>query len=512
MKYKRLLAGMMSLVMLCSMVSTPVYALDEAGTSASLTTEAPAETPAPTEAPAETPAPTEAPAETPAPTEVPAETPAPTEAPVETPAPAEAPVETPAPAEAPAAAPATQSLPDSNQGSFAEVAEGYYGETGTLSVGQISAAWTALSQNENVKAGSSLQMELTWTLEAAATYSYTSHPEALFETYDNTVITLQLPDNVTIANPDSLVGQLSNVTKIENPEGNLWLLYLEPTIQAQSASDGAILLPLQVEGNGTLPIGTELNFDDSLVRLTTSFTIVDRSSGQPVQTQQTFTKIVDNHMPADKFISTDDVWGIDKQNLGDYVVDEDAGTVTLQFELQVGLKSADGKSIIDNPNSYGREGRAPFDENGAALTEIPVLKDHNGQDIQPQSLTVTPSFGSGEPITVTGTNQVALPVDTCGNHADQIGLPVDANAPYWSSYTVTLVYNYDDLASDYNQDGGPLQVDNTATLYYTLAGGEQDQSSASARQELPFDENGAALTVGKYLVDEIGRASCRERV
>ena len=69
--------------------------------------------------------------------------------------------------------------PESGTGADTEgyktVAEQYYGENGTATLGTLATSWEDDAQE--VKAGGTVNLQISWTLAQAATYSYTSHQE-----------------------------------------------------------------------------------------------------------------------------------------------------------------------------------------------------------------------------------------------------------------------------------------------------------------------------------------------
>lgn len=396
MKAKRLLAGLMSLAMLCSVASTPIYALEESVEVANAPTQsepvpeeqAPAEeSPAPeatpvaeeSAAPEETPVPEATPvAEEPAASEatpVAEETPAPEATPVaeEPAAPEAAPVaeETPAPTATPvptaeateetmSRAPANQALAAPRSGednaSFADVVEDYYGDDAEnpLPVGNVTLQWSSASTSgDELRAGNTVSMVIDFVLNAAATYNYTSYEQPLFDSYDDTTITLTLPEHVTIDTDEA--GTLDNVTGIEDLGNQTWKLTLTETLPADSSFMGTLLLPLLVEGNGVLPVGTLLDFSGCTVTMDTAFTIMDRTNPAAETPYKTFGKtITGTNNLTDKTLVTDDRWGIQKtpgraedDASGAVTVSEDKSTVTASFFLKVGLLTDD----MVNPNN-----------------------------------------------------------------------------------------------------------------------------------------------------------------
>lgn len=162
---------------------------------------------------------------------------------------------------------------------FLEAAEKNYGEDGKIKqVGTLDASWAVPDLSE-VKAGEQVILKLEWKLEAAATYIYTAKPEPLFDRYENTTITLTLPEGVEIV--EGVEGSLSNVKEIRH-EGTRWTLVLDnENTSVASAQGGEINVPLNMGRNGQRPIGESLDFSRDVLNavLQTEFTIMDRGIG-----------------------------------------------------------------------------------------------------------------------------------------------------------------------------------------------------------------------------------------
>ncbi len=360
---------------------------------------------------------------------------------------------------------------------FLEAAEGYYGAGGSVTVGTLEASWDSASGGGTVKAGQQLNLMLSWVLNPAATYEYTTHAEPLFDVYEYTSIQITLPDGVSIL--EGIEGALNNVVLIQQT-GNTWTLMLSPNLDAGSSIGGTITVPLKVEGNGERGVGEVLDFSTGALdaSLYTQFTIMDRTGGTDVSSGKSYAKIITGTGNLEtKTTVTDDVWGISKEAKS-AVPSGDKTTVTVTFELEVGLVDDRG-TIINNRGEYERVGRVPFVDGSVTLTEIPAVDDRDGQPISAKSITVTPQFGTREPIKVTDAGAIRLPVDTCDGKQELDD--VASSAPYLSTYTVEVVYDYDDFIANYHdQNQGKLNVINTATLNYQLKGQEAKTDEASA--------------------------------
>ena len=536
MKAKRLLAGLMSLAMLFSVASTPIYALEDGtdtGTAPAQSEPAPEENPVPEESPApeDSPVPEEPsePEGTPVPEETPTpqeETPEPetTPTPETTPEPEITPVpeNTPVPAQTPTPAgngkenepaPALTNrllvaprVGEANS-SFADVAEGYYGDNAQnpLPVGNVSMTWSSVATTgDELRAGNAVSLVIDFVLNASATYNYTSYEDSLFDYYDNTTITLTLPEHVSIDLDEA--SALENVNNIENLGNRTWRVTLTEQLPANSSFMGTVVLPLLVEGNGALPVGTLLDFETCTLTMETSFTVMDRTNPADIKPYKTYYKTINGTSTlTNKTLVTDDVWGIQKipgrsedDASGAVVVSADKSTVTASFFLKVGLLTND--AVNTNSGTYERPGRVPL-EGELMLTETPFVLDRDGEPLQPRSITVTPQFGEGTPLTFTSGEPMALPLRTCSD--SPVALNVDGNAPYLSTYVVEVVYDYDPfIANYYEENQSKLTIENTAAITYQLKGeGTTRTDESQAQVEAGEVTRPAALQLQKYLLN-----------
>lgn len=397
--------------------------------------------------------------------------------------------------------------PESGTGADTEgyktVAEQYYGENGTATLGTLATSWEGDSQT--IKAGDTVNLQISWTLAQAATYSYTSHQEPLFDTYDNTKILLTLPEGVNII--EGVSGSLQNVDEVIAPSdgSNVWTLVLNDKLDAKSSPNGMITVPLRVDGNGERGIGEDLDFSVPAV-LETSFTIMDRMDpGNHKPSDLSYDKSITANVLPDKVTGTDDRWLIEKSAVS-AVPNGDKSKVTVTFELTVGLDDGTGNNAIsDNAATYGRPGRVPFDGN-VTLTELPEVLNREGETITAESITITPEFGAKTPISVeVGSGApVTIPLDTCEGKGIE-NTTVAASAPYWSKYTVEVVYPYADfIANYYDEKQDKLNVTNDVTLTYTLKGGSAAEASDSASIEAGEVTQPARITINKYILDISG--------
>ena len=382
---------------------------------------------------------------------------------------------------------------------FLEAAERYYGAGGSVTVGTLEASWDSASEGGTVKAGQQLNLMLSWVLNPAATYEYTTQAEPLFDVYEYTSIQITLPDGVSIL--EGIEGTLNNVVLIQQ-SGNTWTLMLSPNLDARSGSSGTMTVPLKIEGNGVRSAGEVLDFSTGALNasLYTQFTIMDRTGGTDIASDKSYAKTITGTGDLEtKTTVTDDVWGISKKAIS-AVPSSDKTTVTVTFELEVGLVDGNG-DIINNPGEYDRVGRVPFVDGSVTLAEVPAVFDREERAITANSITLTPQFGTKEPIEVTGTGAFQLPVDTCAGKQELAN--VASSAPYLSTYTVEVVYDYDDyfIANYYDQNQDKLDVNNTATLNYQLKGQQPGNDQATASIPVGEVTQPAGINISKYIVE-----------
>ena len=174
--------------------------------------------------------------------------------------------------------------------------------------------------------------------------------------------------------------------------------------------------------------------------------------------------------PENLIATSDDTWGIEKSFLQNDVKFED-GKVTVPFELKVGLTDKDGK-VLSDASAYNVHGRAPFENNTISITETLAVQNKEGEDLTPESVTITPQFGEDpQAVSVTNGGTAELPirmekVDT--DTYQESDTPKEA--PYYSTYRVEAVYDAEDFIDQYyEEDQDKLEVTNTANLSCLLA-------------------------------------------
>lgn len=164
-----------------------------------------------------------------------------------------------------------------------------------------------------MKAGQRVNLRVEWVLNPAATYSYTDHQQPLFDSYENTKISLTLPEGVSIV--EGIAGTMQNVVDVLPPsDGNsAWTLLLNTPLDASFGKDGLIVVPLHIDGNGERPVGQTLDFSTP-ASMETQFTIMDRMNPTEPKPAKTYVKTIQSAENLEtKITSTDDVWGIQKK-------------------------------------------------------------------------------------------------------------------------------------------------------------------------------------------------------
>ncbi len=405
---------------------------------------------------------------------------------------------------------------------YLEAAKQYYGDPETGVGGTMETASVTIRRRGNdseVKAGETLSFVVDYKLTAAVYYNYGEKNEPLFDTYDNTKIILHLPDGLSI-DTDTSDGLNNVVDRIEEPEkdsqgtpvNNDWTLYLSEKIDASSDKPGSFKLNLKVEGNGSLEANHEFDFMNvknaqgekvAPVEIQTSFTILDRTGAGGEEPVYNVSKGTESELQS-VTTTTDDSWKIVKRAIT-AVANPDKTSVTVTFALSIGLDNGAG-GVVSNPETYDRVGRVPFasEDGKITLTETPSVNDRDGKAINAESITIIPDFDKGNPISAQTGQPIQIPVNTCNNiqKADGSALSnVAGTAPYYSTYTVEIVYPYEKFIAHYaDEKQGLLTVYNTAKINYQLAGEEPEEALATARKEAGEITAPAKLIIGKNIL------------
>lgn len=406
-----------------------------------------------------------------------------------------------------------------NNVTYLQQAELYYGENATnpLETATVNVKYVSgVGENNTVLAGDTIQIEIGYTFHQAGLYNYGEQAQPLFDSYENSYIDLKLPEGLTL-NKNSeynsnVIKKIVLPTDDDAPEKfkgtNTYRLYFDDSIGSNAISDqnGAFLLNVKVEGNGTLGVGHVFEYPDDYLSIHTEFTIRDRNNtgqGERLYTKNIETK---EKQLANLNSKTNDQWLIKKTVPTDEAkrirFDKKNNEVTLIYNLQFGLDN--NGIILTNTGDYGRNGRVPFDT--VTLREIPTLTNRDGKPVETKSITITPDFGEKKEIEVSKNGIVDLPVDTVKGH-NGVGNSVDEDAPYLSEYMVEIVYPYDVFVAEYsdeNQD--ELINNNTVQVEYKLKG-ENDSRTTESEAQITYGEvtKPAQLTIGKKIVSYDGQ-------
>lgn len=363
--------------------------------------------------------------------------------------------------------------------SLQELIEAYYGseDGSTPATDPQEAASVNLTRsdgsNTEVLAGDTISLRVEYYFSPAPTYNYGNSPESIYDTYNGSTITITLPEGMSISKDDNVnIPGIEYFDEPENPkEDNTYTFHLSAaSLPAESGTTGSFILNVRIDGNGTLPVGSEFDFADDMASVSTSFDIMDKSGSSAEVERKVSQTNTSESAPATLTAVTNDSWVIDKefQEAGSPYMENGEEKVKVTFSLAVGLDSGNGTASSTSSN-YAVHGRAPFAENSVSLTETPAVEDREGTPITADRITIIPDFDKDHPITVSSAGDtVALPMDTCEGR-NLAG--VAESAPYYSTYTVEIVYPYEKFVAEYydeNQD--LLTVENTAVLNYQIAG------------------------------------------
>ena len=380
-----------------------------------------------------------------------------------------------------------------------------------------------------VYAGDQLTYTVTYNTDPAPIYDYAAGPQPLFDQYNDVTITVQLPEGLTIteAMQKEILSGYSNVGSIAGPaEGNVWTFSLKNSIAAQDSDMGSFTFNAFVEGNGAVEVGREYSYDDLKISISTNFDVLNKVDVTP-EVVANYPMTASTDLSGSVEAATQDEWTIQKTTRGTgYTVSEDGKTVTVQFQLAVGLKDSNG-NITTQGEAYNRNGRAPFEGNILIKDTLSDVLANDRSTIQPISATLTPQFGEKTPISIGGTDtatdgteetfndgstdiqtalqSLSLPYQTCGK-ADISD--VDKNAPYYSVYYLDITYPYKQfVANYYDADKDAIEIENSAELEYQFKGEETPRAAgpSEASVEIKKETEPAAITISKTIRDREGK-------
>lgn len=397
--------------------------------------------------------------------------------------------------------------------SIDELAQAYYGDENSSTYRRepsISIQRTDSLGNE-IKAGDVLSFHISYTFPGAPLYEFGNQAEAIFDSYDNSTIILKLPEGLrAIDDQTALLPNISRIDANEDTAGTdnegYWIYTYtlsNTSITAGSGHNYAFDINVQVTENGLRGIGEEFRFDyEDLLSIYTEFTVLDKSDGNRVVGNYKQTNPTASTLPSIK-TKSDDSWTVKKslkEGTEGIVVDENKKTVTLRYDLQIGLEGSNGE-ILTESSAYGVNGRVPF--TSIQLSEDLTVNDREGKPLTPTSVTLIPQFATDqiadEGLSMEEGALYAIPVDTCG--ANKLTGTVDASAPYYSEYIVEAVYDYAPFIADYNDENQEnLNVTNEAILQYQLKGSEAVvEKKVETTDPVGEVTEPAAITIEKYI-------------
>ena len=134
--------------------------------------------------------------------------------------------------------------------------------------------------NTEVLAGDTISLRVEYYFSPAPTYNYGNSPESIYDTYNGSTITIALPEGMSISKDDNVnIPGIEYFDEPENPkEDNTYTFHLSAaSLPAESGTTGSFILNVRIDGNGTLPVGSEFDFADDMASVSTSFDIMDKS-------------------------------------------------------------------------------------------------------------------------------------------------------------------------------------------------------------------------------------------
>lgn len=398
-----------------------------------------------------------------------------------------------------------------------EAAEAYFGKNATNPQSTAQVFISQVSGGTTVRAGDVLTYRISYSMAVAPAFNYGDQPLSLFDTYEGTVIYLNLPDGLSLMNPNSVKASY-------NDELGRWEIPLSESMTAIEGQGGSFSIQLKVDDNGELKIGENFDFNiQKNLSIKTSFTVLDKTDADNPKEIGFYEPDVPTTSTLPALTSTsDDYWKIGKEYVAN-TPNKEENTWTVTFRLKVGLGDVANTSTepldpVSDPEAYSRNGRVPIgsvEENGnlgeigkITLKENLSLTDRNNKPVVPNSVVITEEFGARSSYRIE--NQASFSqvvnLDTCGAN----GLSeteVDPNAPYYSTYLVEVEYPYQVFEAEYSDSNkADLDVQNRAEISY-FRKGETDKKTdeASANHLLGTVTEPARLTIRKEILDYEGK-------
>lgn len=354
-----------------------------------------------------------------------------------------------------------------------------------------------------IEAGETFQISILYSPKSAPLWEEEGkQPVEMYSGITNPTVTLKLPRGIALR-------ESSNVTlDDETADYRLYTVHLDDITNL--STNRRIELTAYMENNGAAGIGETFSFDVKDTTFSGTITVSDGNKSKEYTVEKPVT--VGNKYTYT--LTSDDSWGIKKEliqknGLGYEIIDTDEDGVNDQvkvtYEIRTGLLAGDSTTVDDS--AYINKGRAPFES--FSISDVPLA---DGGNIKPESVEVW-QIGIGEngqetKLTVNADEDGAFTITSYntkgGQGSDVEGqFEVDNGAPYYTRYRVEVTYPYDPFEVDFwdeaATDPDKFWIENTATLSYTLKGGEPQTESADAGTKVRVIRESADLTIKKLI-------------
>lgn len=352
-----------------------------------------------------------------------------------------------------------------------------------------------------IEAGETFQISILYSPKSAPLWEEEGkQPVEMYSGITNPTVTLKLPKGIALR-------ESSNVTLDDKTaDYRLYTVHLDDITNL--STNRRIELTAYMENNGAAEIGEKFFFDVTDTTFSGTITVSDGNRSKDYTVEKPVTV-------GNKYIYTltsDDSWGIEKELIQqggrDYEIidtDEDGvnDQVKVTYEIRTGLLAGD--SITGDDSAYINKGRVPFES--FSISDVPLADDGS---IKPESVEVWQIGENGQEteLTVNTDEDGSFTITTYntkgGQGSDVEGqFEVDNGAPYYTRYRVEVTYPYDPFEVDFwdeaATDPDKFWIENTATLSYTLKGGDPQTDSAEDGTKVKVIRESADLTIKKLI-------------
>ena len=368
------------------------------------------------------------------------------------------------------------------------------------------------TKGDQIKAGDTLTYSISYKTYGSPVFSYPSGQVlTMFDEYLNTEIRLLLPGRNDLGRSRKYSRSIEEPTP--DPSTGEWIFKLNTSLDAQKDGNGSFQINVKLDVNGTAPVGKVYQFAQEALKMYTEIPLKNKMNVGSSQEIERY-KYWEKETPSNTVTTTtSDEWIVEKEPVGKAEFNGD--NMTVNFLVKVGLKNS--SYAIDNPAAYGVNGRVPFVDADPDTDEVEVtlgeILSVTGQDgaattITPKKVIVKQNFdqeeytfGDGGTYSLSDLSSFKVEMDVCEGKTGLAG-KVAGTAPYYSTYSVTAIYDASDFTVSYKDDQRPWTVKNQASFTYQLAGTDESKTSSDDAEVTAIHvTDPAQLTIEKYITD-----------